>query len=352
MNISSHERNDPLLGLAAFVIVVAGMKAASSLIVPLLLAMFLAIICMPPLFWMQKKKISAGFSILLLLFMVVAIWMILATLIGSSLNDFSKNIDFYQLRLKELSGQVWSYLATWGIEVNPDMVATFFDPGRLLKLAANMLDGLGNMLTNTFFIFLTLIFILLEASGFPSKLRAIQGGKESAVENYLQISKGVNHYLAIKTVTSLVTGIVIAIWLSIQGVDFAIMWGVFAFLLNFVPNIGSIIAAVPAVLLALVQLGPLHAGITTAGFLLVNIVVGSIIEPKVTGRGIGLSALVVFFSLAFWGWILGPVGMLLSVPLTMTVKIVLAGSSSTRWISILLGSNREAAEQLEKEVEA
>jgi len=347
MNISSPQRHDPLLGLAAFVIVVAGMKAASSLIAPFLLAMFLAIICAPPLFWLQSKKVPTGFSILFLLLGVVAVWLVLATLIGSSLNDFSKNIDFYQLRLKELSGQLWSYPAAWGVEVDPDMVAKLFDPGKLLKLAGNMLNGLGNMLTNTFFIFLTLIFILLEAAGFPLKLRAIQGGKGSAVEKYMEITKGVNHYLAIKTMTSLATGIVIAIWLSVQGVDFAIMWGVFAFLLNFVPNIGSIIAAVPAIILTLIQLGPLHAGLATVGFLLVNIVIGSIIEPKVTGRGIGLSTLVVFFSLAFWGWVLGPVGMLLSVPLTMAVKIVLAGSDSTRWISILLGSNREAADLME-----
>lgn len=348
MNTIDQSRHNPLVGLAAFVIVVAGMKVASSLIVPFLLAMFLAIICAPPLFWMQRKKVPAGLSILLLLLLVVAIWLILATFIGTSLNDFSKNVGFYQLRLKELTAQLWLYIAKWGIEVNPDQVAALFDPGKLLHLAANLLNGLGNILTNTFFIFLTLIFILLEAAGFPTKLRAIQQGKESAVENYLEITRGVNYYLAIKTMTSLATGIVIAIWLAVQGVDFALMWGVFAFLLNFVPNIGSIIAAVPAVLLALVQLGPMHAGISAIGFLLVNVVVGSIIEPRITGSGIGLSTLVVFFSLAFWGWVLGPVGMLLSVPLTMAVKIVLAGNTSTRWISILLGSNREAESLMEE----
>ena len=340
------QRTDPLLGLAAFVVVVAGMKAATSLIVPFLLAMFLAIICAPPLFWMQKRRIPAGLAILVLLLGVIGLWLVLATLIGSSFSDFSQNIDFYQQRLKELSEQLWEYPASWGIDVDPDRVATLFDPGKLMSLAANTLNGLGNMLTNTFFIFLTLIFILLEASGFPEKLRAIQGGRESAVKNYMKITKGVNHYLAIKTMTSLATGLIIGIWLALQGVDFAVMWGVFALLLNFVPNIGSIIAAVPAILLALIQLGPLQAGITAVGFLLVNIVIGSIVEPKVTGEGIGLSTLVVFFSLAFWGYILGPVGMLLSVPLTMAVKIVLAGSPSTRWISILLGSNREAAGRL------
>ncbi len=128
------------------------------------------------------------------------------------------------------------------------------------------------------------------------------------------------------------------------------MWGLLAFLLNYIPNIGSIIAAVPAVLLTLVQLGPDSPGLTALGFFAVNTVVGSIIEPKIMGQGIGLSALVVFLSLAFWGWVLGPVGMLLSVPLTMAVKIALARRESTKWISILLGSNKEAALLLEQKL--
>ena len=126
------------------------------------------------------------------------------------------------------------------------------------------------------------------------------------------------------------------------------MWGVFAFLLNYIPNIGSIIASVPAVLLSLIQLGPMPALISAVGFFLVNTMVGSVVEPKVMGEGIGLSTLVVFLSLAFWGWVLGPVGMLLSVPLTMAVKIALGGEESTQWISILLGSDREAALKLEE----
>lgn len=170
----------------------------------------------------------------------------------------------------------------------------------------------------------------------------------SELDKYSLIINGVNRYLGIKTLTSLVTGIVIAVWLAIQGVDFPVMWGVFAFMLNYIPNIGSIIAAVPAVLLALIQLGPLPAGMAAIGFLVVNILVGSVIEPKVMGQGIGLSVLVVFLSLAFWGWVLGPVGMLLSVPLTMAVKIALSGRESTKWLSILLGSNKEASLLLEE----
>ncbi|MCD4674518.1 MAG: AI-2E family transporter [Desulfobacula sp.] len=341
-------RNSPLIKFAAFVIVVAGMKTAAVLVVPFLLAVFLSIICAPPLFWMQNKGVPSMLSILVLMLGVIFIQMLLVTLVSSSIADFSGNIPFYQERLKILTFESLQILSGYGVEFETEKIVEIFNPSRILGLIANTLNGLGGVLTNTFFVFLTFIFILSEAAGFPNKLRAIFNDKNTDLEKFSAIIAGVNRYLGIKTLTSLVTGIVIFIWLSFQGVDFPVMWGVFAFLLNYIPNIGSIIAAVPAVLLALIQLGPLAAGIAALGFLLVNILVGSVIEPKVMGQGIGLSVLVVFLSLAFWGWVLGPVGMLLSVPLTMAVKIALSGKESTKWLSILLGSNKEASIMLQK----
>ena len=339
-------RNSPLIKFAAFVIVVAGMKTAAVLVVPLLLAVFLSIICVPPLFWMQKKGIPSLVGILILMLGVIAIQMLLVTLVSSSIADFSRNIPFYQERLKTLTFESLQFLSRYGIELETEKLTEIFNPSRILKLAANTLNGLGGVLTNTFFVFLTFIFILSEAAGFPNKVRTILNDKNTDLKKYAEITAGVNRYLGIKSLTSLATGIVIFLWLAIQGVDFPVMWGVFAFLLNYIPNIGSIIAAVPAVLLTLIQLGPLAAGIASLGFLIVNILVGSVIEPKVMGQGTGLSALVVFLSLAFWGWVLGPVGMLLSVPLTMGVKIALSGRESTKWLSVLLGSNKEASRLL------
>jgi AI-2 transport protein TqsA len=124
--------------------------------------------------------------------------------------------------------------------------------------------------------------------------------------------------------------------LSLIGVDFAPTWGLLAFLLNFIPNIGSIIAAVPAILLALIQLGLPSALLTLLGYLVVNITIGNFLEPRVMGRSLGLSTLVVFLSLLFWGWVLGPIGMVLSVPLTMIAKIALAANEDTRWLAVLL----------------
>ena len=145
------------------------------------------------------------------------------------------------------------------------------------------------------------------------------------------------HYIGIKTISSLVTGVLIGLTLWLIGVDYPVLWGLLAFMLNFVPSIGSIIAAVPAILLALVQLGIPVALLVGVVFLVVNIAIGSFIEPRFLGKGLGLSIMVVFFSLIFWGWVLGPVGMLLSVPLTITVKLALDSNPDTRWIGHLLG---------------
>ena len=336
-------RTGALFRFAAFVIIVAGMKAASVLVVPFLLAAFLAIICAPPLFWMQKKKIPSVLGILVLLLVAIIVQALFVTLVSKSIVDFTQNVPFYQERLRTLTIESLNLLSRYGIELETAKLADMFNPSRILGLVANTLNGLGGVLTNTFFVFLTLIFILSEAAGFPSKIRAIMDDHNSRLDKYSLIINGVNRYLMIKTLTSLVTGIVIAVWLTVQGVDFPMMWGMFAFMLNYIPNIGSFIAAVPAVLLALIQLGPIPACIAALGFFMVNILIGGVIEPRVMGQGIGLSALVVFLSLAFWGWVLGPVGMLLSVPLTMAVKIALSGRSSTKWLSILLGSNKEAS---------
>ena len=216
------------------------------------------------------------------------------------------------------------------------------DPGVVFVFLRRLLAALGGMLGNGLVILLMIAFLLAEGSTFPRKLRLISRDPDRATRRWHAIGDDINRYMAIKTGTSLVTGIVVALWLMILGVDFPLLWGTLAFLLNYVPNLGSVLAALPAVLLALVQLGPGTAGLVVLGYGMVNFVVGSVLEPRSMGRGLGLSTLVVFLSLVFWGWVLGPVGMLLSVPLTASIKIVLESSESTRWAAVLLGSAPKA----------
>jgi predicted PurR-regulated permease PerM len=199
------------------------------------------------------------------------------------------------------------------------------------------LNSLGNVLTNGFLILMTVIFMLMEASSFPAKIDSIWRNPQTSQAYLDKFIGDVKHYMAIKTVTSLVTGFLAAAWLTILGVDYPLLWGLLAFALNYVPNIGSIIAAIPPVLLAIVQLGLVRAIGAAAGYLVINLLMGNLIEPRFMGRGLGLSPLVVFLSLLFWGWVLGPVGMLLAVPLTMTAKIALDSREETRWIAVILG---------------
>jgi predicted PurR-regulated permease PerM len=187
--------------------------------------------------------------------------------------------------------------------------------------------------------------ILLEVSAISAKIRAAFRDPERQFARLDRITENVRRYLAVKTLFSLVTGVAVAVWLGILGVDYALLWGLLAFLLNYIPNIGSIIAAVPALILAFLQMGFGGALITAIGYLLVNVVMGNFIEPRVMGARVGLSTLVVFLSLVFWGWVLGPVGMLLSVPLTMILKIVLEETEETRWIAVLLGPKPSPAER-------
>jgi AI-2 transport protein TqsA len=245
-----------LLNAAAFVVIMAGIMSAKSLIIPFLLAAFLAVICGPPLYWLRTRGVPPLLSIILLVLVLIAVEMVVARLIGSSLADFSRNLPLYQSRLKEILGGGILWLQEHGIEVTDDVLVSQFDPGKIMGLAANTLNRMGALLTNTFMIIVTLVFILLEATGFPDKLRAIAGDRNASLEDYAAITRGVNRYLVIKTCTSLATGILLAVALRFIGVDFAGMWGLVAFIFNFVPTIGSILAAIPAVLVALVQLGP------------------------------------------------------------------------------------------------
>jgi len=323
--------------MASFVVVVAGMKAASVILVPFILSVFIAIICTPLLFWLKRKGIPRAPAIFLILAGIIVIGALLTMFVGVSVNDFSEKLPVYRERLLEKTRGVVEWLGRLGVRLSEDTIRKNFDPGVAMQLAAKILTSLSSALSNTFFILLTVIFILLEATGIPLKMRAAFSDPEKTLSGLNKFTRIVNQYLVLKTIFSIVTGLAIWIWCAILGVDYAFIWGLLSFFLNYVPNIGAILSAIPAILLALVQLGTVPAMLTAVGFIVVNSVIGNVFETKYMGRGLGLSTLVVFLSLVFWGWVLGPVGMLLSVPLTIIVRIALESNEDTRWIAIMLG---------------
>ena len=337
-NVKRAAKAPALLTLASFIIVVAGMKAASSILVPFFLAVFIAVICAPPMFWLRRKGIPKVLALVFILVAILFVGLLFGALIVPSLNDFLNSLPDYQERLSAHISALISLLHEKGVNIPQKVLSDTFNTGWVMSLAGGIFSALSSVLTNAFLILLTVVFILLEAADFPKKLKAVLKNPERSLSTIEKFSQDAKRYLVIKTLISAATGLAIWLWLLILGVDYPVLWGTLSFLLNYVPNIGSIIAALPAVLLALVQLGVGSALLTALGFVVANIVLGNIVEPKLMGRRLSLSALVVFLSLVFWGWILGPIGMILSVPMTSLVKIALESYEDTRGLAIMLGS--------------
>jgi predicted PurR-regulated permease PerM len=327
---------------AATVVLIAGLRAAQSLIVPFLLAVFLAILCSPAVIWLRRRRVPRLAAILLVVLALMAVLSAFGVLVGGSVNDFIAAVPSYQRRLNSLLETWGHWLDRFELDLPSLNIQDYLNPGGVMSVIGTSLKGLAATLSNTFLIILTTVFILLEATTFSVKLQAAFGGSGAVLSNLGKVTVQVQRYLAVKTAVSLVTGAAVALWTSLLGVDFALVWGLLAFLLNYIPNIGSIIAAVPAALLAMVQLGPGSALLVAVGYLVVNTVLGNMVEPALMGRAVGLSTLVVFVSLVFWGWVWGPVGMLLSVPLTMIVKIFLENSDELRWMAVLLDNPKNA----------
>ncbi|MCD6525674.1 MAG: AI-2E family transporter [Desulfuromonas sp.] len=337
MTTHSHRFSYLLTALASLVIIIAGLKSAQDLIVPFLLAAFIAILCLPSLHWLEKRHLPTAFNILLVISATLLAGLLLAIFIGTSLHDFSRTLPVYQARLHEETRMLFLWLNQHGIDISPQIMLDYFDPSAAMKIVANTLSSLGAVLTDGFLILLTVVFILFEASAMPKKIQMALANPEQSFAQFSRITHSVQGYLVIKSAVSLITGITITLWLIILDIDYPALWGLLAFMLNYVPNIGSIIAAVPAMLLGLIQYGPVEALMVAAGYVAVNVIVGNVIEPRYMGKQLGLSPLVVLLSLIVWGWVLGPVGMLLCVPLTMIVKIALETTEELRWIAILLG---------------
>jgi predicted PurR-regulated permease PerM len=326
-----------LLVLAGIVVIVAGLRTAAPILVPFLLSVFIATISATPMFWLQRRGVPTGLALLLVIGVLLVAGFGLGSVISGAVREFTQSIPFYEQRLRGLGEQGIALLAEQGIEVSRAAVMQQFDPGFAMRMVGRTMSGLTGVLSNFFLILITVSFILVEAKSFPSKLAAILDDPVGSMPRFAAFTETMNGYIAIKTATSVATGVVVYALNTFMGVDFAELWGLLAFLLNYIPNIGSFVAAVPAVLLASVQLGISDAAILAVAYFAINTLIGGVIEPRFMGQGLGLSTLVVWLSLVFWGWALGPVGMLLSVPLTVTLRIALENRPETHWLAVLMG---------------
>jgi AI-2 transport protein TqsA len=337
-----------IINLAAFIIVIAGVMYAKEIITPILLALFISIICAQPISWLEKKRIPRPIALIIVLLGMIVLFSGFALVIGGTISSFSGNLSKYEASLTTMSNDFIGSLNEQGLKIQSDQLANLIQPAKVLEYTASVLNTLVNMVGKTFLIFLIVIFILLEFGSFSIKAKAVRSQSNKSIPYFSTISQSIRHYLAIKTVLCLAVGVLIYFALLIIGVDYPLLWALIAGLMNYIPNIGSIIATIPTCLFALIQLGPGGAIWTLVASMVVHNILGNFLEPRIMGKGLGLSTLVVFLSLLFWGFVFGLVGMFLSVPFTMTVKIILEQNEKTKWIAILLGTPADAKAHLDK----
>ena len=341
--IAQHDRSRDrglrfLIIAASLIVVVAGLRAAAQLILPFLVSVFFAIISLPLMAWLQRRKVPAPLAFLCTIMTAIAVLAAMVLVVSGSVNEFASVAPRYRIRLRELASSTIEWVRGLGIEAEWESLE-FINPGAVLDLVGGTLGAVAGLLSNTFLVLLTIVFILLEAAGFSTKLQAAFGDRHEHLQRLETMTRQVQNYLAIKTLISLGTGVLVGVWVASLGLDFPLLWGLIAFFFNYIPNLGSILAAVPPVLLATLQFGAGRALGVALGYVTVNVLMGNVLEPWLLGRRLGLSTLVVFLSLVFWGWVWGPIGMLLSVPLTMVIKIALENSEDFHWVAVMLDAN-------------
>lgn len=340
MNFDRTEQNPGarlLFVLACLVVVVYGLKFAAPILLPAALALFLAVLGVPLMAVLQRRGVPTNLAIAFTVIVTMAGFSVLVLLASQSFSEFQQQAPRYGNRLQLLQEQwIRSIEERTQFGISQYITADLINPASVVDFLGSTVGRIAQFVSTTFLVFLILIFMLAEATVFPDKFRYILGDG-SDEDRLAKVVGEVQTYLGIKTVVSLTTGLILGLWAFVMDLDFPVLLGVVAFLLNYVPTVGSIIAAVPAVLLSLILHGTLgHAVVVAGGYVVVNTVFGNILEPNLMGRRLGLSTLVVILSLLFWGWTWGPIGALLSVPLTVVLKIWLENTPDLRWVAILL----------------
>ena len=326
-----------LIVTAAIAIVVIFLELTASIVAPMLLAVFIAIVATPPLRWMRRFGMPKWAALAFIVFVLLDVGSLFLLVFTGALEGFRDSLPGYRERFMLLSEQFGGWLEAAGMAGSREAVPDIFDSARVSALVRTILSNVSGLFGTGLLILLAVVFMLLEAPNLSAKLQTAFHFTEEAEARLRRVLSAVSQYMAIKSLTSLATAVCVWILLWFFGIDFAVLWALLAFLFNFIPFVGALLMMIPPVLLALVQTDLGTALMVAAGILVVNTVIGSILEPKIMGRGLGISTLAVFLSLLFWGWVLGTVGVFLSVPLTMALMIALEASPQTRPIAILLG---------------
>lgn len=354
-----------VLMIAATFIVIGGLKASASFFVPILLAFFIATVSFPITNWLREHRVPRWLAVLLTVlvdFAFLAGVVVIAVILvgdfgdkwgGSGPGDPRSYKALVEQKIGDLSTFVVNQLEKRDYPEARRTVDNYFrtkaldqldqiDFGQVWSLGTGVVGRVASFFGTAFFVMLMTVFMLTEARMYGRRLNAIAEAKGPDFERLLSATKDIQRFLGIKTMVGLVTGFLAGFLCWVANLDFFILWGILAYALNYVPVIGSVIAGVPPTILALILYGGPQAMAVATGYTAINVFLGNFVEPMLMGSRFGLSTLMVIISVLFWGWIWGPVGMLLAVPLTMLIKVAMLNSEDFRWLAVAMSKEDRA----------
>ena len=330
-----------LLFTAAAGVSVVVLSVLSPVLVTFLQAAFLIVILSQPVSWLCRKGLARLLAVLVVVTGVALSLGLLAGVIGTSLVDIARTAPAYEQRLDELAQAFVEMVRPLGVTLSLESLDSFLEPRTMVQFVALLAQRLGSTVTRTVFVILLVVFGLLEVPKMAARLPGILGDKGKFRPSFQAFATDINGYLIVKTWIGLATGLTAGVLIALIGVEHALLWGTMTFLLNYVPNIGSLAASILPVLLGFLQLGAFSGLLVVLVYILVNLVFASILEPRFLGREVGFPPVIVVMSLVLWGWVFGVTGVLLAVPLSMVLRFALESGEETRWIAALM-SNRTA----------
>lgn len=304
-----------LIGTAAFVIIAAGIREAAELLNSILLAMLLTVTVVPAFDALRRRGVPKGLAVVFTSLLLAGVLVVLLGLLGLSGTRLIQVLPEYQERALSLRNDLERLLLARGIQPERILSLEVVDPNRLLGLAAGFLSGLGQALSQVLLLILIVAFFLAE--------RGIRDQTFDPGGTAARVAGDVRQYLAITSLTGLGFSLLVYILMLVVGTDLALVWAVLAFIMNFVPNVGIILSVVPPLLLTLLELGWQRAVVVLAGFLVLNFVVDNLVKPRFMQSGLDVPPLVGLLSLVVWAYLLGPIGTILALPLTIAIRRVL-----------------------------
>ncbi|MGJ8677009.1 MAG: AI-2E family transporter [Akkermansiaceae bacterium] len=349
------EANKVMLLLASATLVLFGCYFARDFFIPVSLAFFLAAVSFPITNWLREHRIPRFFAVLTTVLVVFAFLSGIMVVAFLLINDLAadERMELYGKRMYDIALEFGVQLEEWKIEgaeeeikkiLTVELIRDFFESN-----IASLLSSVLEVVKNSFIVLILLVFMLGEARVFGRRFEAIVAARGPNLQRMLSATHDIQKYLAIKTLVSIGTGVLAGLLCWLANVDFPLLWGILAFALNYIPAVGSIIAGIPPVILALLIHDIQHAAVVGVGYLVINGFLGNFLEPALLGRRFGLSTVVVVISVLFWGFIWGPVGMLLAVPLTMLMKVALDNSYELRWLGVAISQEKKGAHERDKE---